>query len=137
LIKDKEFCLKPTRPYYVIEKITYKSKIISIAIPLRSNINIRFQHNKNSYIKVNATKHTLVEKGNVSGWQILKMIPIKRGLFFETETNNKNIIEAVKIIKKKRKELLVKCRILLNKFAQNKKIYGAIDFDYYVILIFK
>jgi len=135
---DKEFCIKINRPYFLINKIKYKSKTISVAIPLRSNINIRFQKNKLGYIKVINNKHTLSYKGYVAGWHILKFIPTKRELMYASKTNNKEIIEAMKIIKRNNsKEAINKCNILIKKLEKGNKVYGVINFDYYVNLLYK
>ncbi len=50
LIKDKEFEKDSRRLYFSIRKIKYKNKILTVAVPLRSNINKNFQKNKNEYI---------------------------------------------------------------------------------------
>jgi len=132
LSKDKEFCINIKRPYYIVKKLNYKNKIINVAIPLRSNINAKFQKDSQSYVLTNSSNHTRTH--NIAGWHFTKMIPIKLKYVYKKSPMTKNAINCLRI---NREEFRFKCNIMLKRFEKGEKIFGAINFDYYVKLLYK
>lgn len=50
LVNDSEFERNINRPYFIVRNIMFKGNKISVAVPLRSNINKKFQTNPDEYI---------------------------------------------------------------------------------------
>jgi hypothetical protein len=68
-----KFLYKEGRAYFRIPGLKYKGKKITVAVPIRSNINKNFQKNRDEYVATQPTEHT--EVGNYAGWHFIKMIP--------------------------------------------------------------
>ena len=90
LSSDDEFEKDAKRLYYTIRNLKYKGEKITVAIPLRSNINSNFQKNTDEYIPTLPSVKTQKQKGNIAGWHILKMVPIS---FEQTITIKKFSVE--------------------------------------------
>ena len=127
---DPEFERDPQRLYYTVKRLEYKGEKIVVAIPLRSNINLNFQKTPDEYIATPPSYKTQTHKGNIAGWHITKMIPID---FAETITA-KNLNSGLQIAediasKYNKQELIDKAKLMLQRFENGEKVFGAIDFD--------
>lgn len=130
LISDDEFEKDAKRLYYVIRLLKYKGNSISVAVPLRSNINRNFQKNTDEYIPTLPSAKTQTQKGNIAGWHIVKMIPIS----FKQVITIKNFSADIQVAQDiagiyKHDELLDKVKAMLLRFENGEKPFGAIDFD--------
>lgn len=130
LASDSEFEKDAKRLYYIVRSLKYKGENVAVAIPLRSNINQNFQKNKDEYIPTLPSTKTQIQKGNIAGWHILKMIPIS---FKQTITIKKfsTEIQVAQDIANtyKHDEMINKVKMMLLRFEQEERPFGAIDFD--------
>ena len=127
---DNEFEKDAKRLYYIIRLLEYKGEKITVAIPLRSNINRNFQKNTDEYIATLPSPKTQTQKGNIAGWHILKMIPIS----FEQAITIKKFSTDIQVAHNiasvyKNDEMIKKAKLMLGRFENGEKPFGAINFD--------
>lgn len=127
LDNQPEFEKKPTRLYYVVNKLTYKNKNISVAIPLRANINKKFQKNSDEYLATAPTAHT--QSGSVAGWHITKMIPVNSEAIIKTKTSSPDLTVAELTVGVYKQDFINKVKAMLLRFENGEQVFGAIDFD--------
>lgn len=130
LLSDPEFERNINRPYYVIKNIEYKGKNISVAIPLRSNINKKFQSKPNEYIATIPTSHTLSGKGNIAGWHFTKAIPVSFDVLISSVPNDVNLNMALDIADNyKKEEFINKTKQLVSTLSEGNNVFGSVNFD--------
>lgn len=133
---DKEFITDIARPYFIIKNLTYKNHIINVAIPLRSNINKYFASLKDEYVSTPPTNHTLTNKGNVAGWHITKMIPIKFNYVISHKIKDSKLNVSYAIACELcNEEIIHKTKLMLNRLENGEKVFGTIDFDKFLFNI--
>ena len=139
LIKDAEFERDACRPYYIIRGLDYKGKKISIGIPLRSNINKKFNSKKDEFVATLPTDHTLISNGNIAGWHITKIIPIDYSLVVAYKIDqNPSLSISFEIANHYfHKDLMEKTKGMLKRFENGENVFGAIDFDWAIEIIEK
>jgi uncharacterized protein (DUF433 family) len=123
---DSEFMKKQSRPYFYLSGVKYKGQNISVAIPLRANINLKTV-NYSDIIPIPSSNHTQANK--ISGWQLNKAIPFFPKLFNVTHTNPNDLVIAEKGAKANISVMRIRMQTILNKWAAGEKIFGSIDFD--------
>jgi hypothetical protein len=126
--QPKTFLKKLGRVYIFISGVKYKGEKITVAVPLRANIN-KWQQKRGEYLPTLPTPHT--NDGNVAGWHFIKMIPHANGLFYK---NNKEILLqeislAEQIAKSVMPTVKQNVQTVLNRFENNDKIDGAVKFN--------
>lgn len=127
---DNEFEKDEKRLYYVVRQVEYKGEKITVAIPLRSNINPNFQKNPDEYIPTPPSPKTQTQKGNVAGWHIVKMIPIDFAETITVRNLNIGLQIAEGIVTQYSKQVFIdNINKMLRRFEQGEKVFGAIDFD--------
>ena len=130
LLLDDEFEKDAKRLYFIVRAITYKNEKIAVAIPLRSNINQNFQKNTDEYIATLPSYKTQIQKGNVAGWHITKMIPIDFRQCITVKSYGQDIQIAENIITNyKKEEFIKKVKKYVNRIESGEKPFGCIDFD--------
>ena len=130
LIADTEFECNPRRPYYVIRQLDYKGTKIDVAIPLRSNINPNFSSKPDEYVATPPTSHTLIGKGNIAGWHITKLIPVKADKIVSRKIKSGSDTDIAYMIADAQKaKLISSAQKMLNNFESGTTIFGAINFD--------
>jgi hypothetical protein len=130
LINDPEFENNPSRNYIIVPKIKYKGRIINVAIPLRSNININFQKRKGEIIPTVPTPKT--RPGNIAGFHILKIIPVNRATVVRYDYDmqaRRDLALAEQIVKQSEDVLKQYIISFLSCLEKNEKTWAAIDFD--------
>jgi hypothetical protein len=128
LCADAEFEHNPNRCYIIVGGIPYKNRKISVAIPLRSNINAGFQSKKDEYIATVPTGKT--RQGFIAGWHITKAIPIDGAVAVKLNIANRQDLQiAEKIAKMQAKLFKEKTTAFIKRVEAGEKIFGAIDFD--------
>ena len=133
LSSDPEFEANENRPYYILKNLEYKGKRINVGIPLRSNINLHFSKNSDEYIATTPTEHTIVKKGNVAGWHIIKIIPVSfdKVAGFDA-TRNQSLNTAFTIADIYKEDMIKKVKLLLKRIETGEKVFGTIDFDKFI-----
>ena len=127
---DSEFESDAKRLYCVVKQLYYKQKKIAVAVPLRSNINRNFQKNPDEYIATLPSYKTQIQKGNIAGWHIVKLVPISFNYTITEKKFGTEIqIAADIVLNYKKQEFLNKVKAILQRFESGEKIFGAIDFD--------
>ena len=130
MLADAEFEKDAQRLYYTVRKLDYKGEKITVAIPLRSNINLNFQKATDEYIATPPSPKTRTRAGNIAGWHITKIIPIDYAETITAKNLNSGLQVAADIAAKYNKqELIDKTKSMLSRFEQGEKVFGAIDFD--------
>jgi hypothetical protein len=111
-----------------ISGVKYKGEKITVAIPLRANIN-KWQQKRGEYLPTLPTPHT--NDGNVAGWHYIKMIPHADGMFYKSnkEVLFKEITLAEQIVKAVMPTVKQDVQTILNRFENNDKIDGAVNFN--------
>ena len=127
---DDEFERDAKRLYCVVRNVPYKDEKITVAVPLRSNINRNFQKNEDEYIATLPSYKTQTQKGNIAGWHITKIIPLD---FSQAITEKKfgaeiQVAESL-VLNYKKEEFINKVKSFLKRVESGEKIYGAINFD--------
>lgn len=126
---DDEFMANVNRAHYIVTKLNYKGEKITVAIPLRSNINEQFQKNPDEYVVTPPSSNTETQKGNVAGWHILKMIPINSSDVYANRHLSEDLQIAEDTIKENKQEFFDKVKKMLKRFENGERVFGAIDFD--------
>ncbi len=127
LEKDPEFEKKATRLYYAVFKLKYKSENISVAVPLRANLNANYQKNRDEYLATPPTEHT--QAGAVAGWHITKMIPVNSDVLIKVKTQSQDLDIAEYVVNQKKQDFIDKIKKMLSRIEQGEKVFGTIDFD--------
>ena len=130
LLLDDEFERDAKRLYFIVKAISYKNEKISVAIPLRSNINKNFQKNPDEYLMTKPSYKTQKQKGNIAGWHITKMIPIDFKQAITVKNYGNDIQDAEKsIIDYNKEEFIKNVKTFVKRIESGEKPYGSIDFD--------
>lgn len=130
LVNDSEFERNINRPYFIVRNIMFKGNKISVAVPLRSNINKKFQTNPDEYIATIPTPHTLTGKGNIAGWHFTKAIPINFKHVISAVPNDPDINAALSVAELYRyDEFINKTKSIIKRIEDNEDVFGVIDFD--------
>ena len=130
LLNDSEFERNINRPYFIVRNIPYKGKKISVAVPLRSNINKNFQTKPNEFMATIPTAHTLSGKGNIAGWHFTKAIPINFKHVISAVPSDPDINAALSLAEIYRHdEFIDKTKSIIAKIENGDDVFGAIDFD--------
>lgn len=135
-ISNKFFdkCSKPNellenmnrRPYVIILKLKYKSKVYDFALPFRSNIASSVPNDL--YFSLPPTSKTMT--GNKAGLHLIKMFPVDKNYFekFHIKSGSSYDLNA-QIIGKKIKEIVEKCQNYLNRVESGEFIKYRVDID--------
>ena len=124
---NSEFVRKSSRAYFNLSDLKYKGGKISVAIPLRANINQNFQRSPDEIIATAPTTHT--RPGFIAGWHITKMIPFDGSLFTQNTTGNIDLIIAEKIAQAYISKMKKAAQDFLDRLESGEIIFGAIEFD--------
>lgn len=103
---------------------------ISVAVPLRSNINKEFQSCSDEFIATPPTPHTLSGKGNIAGWHFTKEVPISFNNVYSFCPTDSDTTMALAIADTfKHDEFIKKAKELVKRIESGESVFGAIDFD--------